>query len=297
MIKQLKYKIISFMNNLNKANLNTPNIRKELEKVLNGLPTYILNFLIDENFSIYFNLNNLEVKKSFVILKVKVDLIKKVEEMIKVEKPEKIADDLWCRLARLLAIDWVRIKNEYIPKNMVCQLNQYPSISIILNGATPPEEILIVKKDIADYVYLGSVKNSKRHGQGIMMNKNGNIYEGEFYNNKFDGYGKLKNTDEGIYEGQFKKGKFHGKGLYNFFDGDIYEGEFKNGEFHGQGYYKFSNGSHYQGAFKNGKRHGHGIYKNNNNDVYEGEFKNGEFIPEIANEENDLELWCCISYC
>ena len=70
--------------------------------------------------------------------------------------------------------------------------------------------------------------NNKKHGKGILVDKDGNIiYEGDFVNDYYEGKGKLVYEEGVYYIGQFLKGERHGKGILYYKNGNIkYEGDF-----------------------------------------------------------------------
>lgn len=95
--------------------------------------------------------------------------------------------------------------------------------------------------------YTGEFKNTKRHGNGILICKNGDEYTGKFKDNKMDGLGKMIYANGDIYEGEWSDGKpngygkmFYKKGGNEGNPGDIYDGEWLNGIRHGQGKMVFS---------------------------------------------------------
>lgn len=95
--------------------------------------------------------------------------------------------------------------------------------------------------------YTGEFKNTKRHGNGILICKNGDEYTGKFKDNKMDGLGKMIYANGDIYEGEWSDGKpngygkmFYKKGGNEGNPGDIYDGEWLNGNRHGQGQMVFS---------------------------------------------------------
>ena len=125
--------------------------------------------------------------------------------------------------------------------------------------------------------YVGQSLNGKKHGKGIIFNKDGNIiYDGDFVNDKKEGIGKRIYKD-GYYIGPWLKDKRQGKGIIFYKDGSIkYEGDFAKDKIEGNGKYVFENGNYYIGQFLNNRLHGKGtLYYNNGNVCYEGDYVNG----------------------
>ena len=144
-----------------------------------------------------------------------------------------------------------------------------------------------------DY-YLGQGLDGKRHGKGILFDRDGNIkYEGTFKNGKF--YGKDDEQEEDInnfikekfesigqyvdengisYKGPWLNGKKHGKGKEFYQNGMLkYDGEFVDDKYEGDGIFYYENKDYYIGKFSDGKKSGRGIeYYENGDPKYEGEF-------------------------
>jgi len=78
--------------------------------------------------------------------------------------------------------------------------------------------------------YTGDFAADSRSGQGTLILKNGDIYKGDFVKNEMKGKGCLK-TSNMEYTGEFKKGKFNGRGIM-LYGKDLelkHEGYFKHG--------------------------------------------------------------------
>ena len=108
--------------------------------------------------------------------------------------------------------------------------------------------------------YVGSLKDSKPHGQGILTSANGDKYVGTFKDGEPHGQFTLTsaNGDKcvGTFE-YFKDGEPHGQGILTSANGDKYVGTFKGLEPHGHGTLTYANGDKYVGTFKDGEPHGH----------------------------------------
>ncbi len=112
--------------------------------------------------------------------------------------------------------------------------------------------------------YVGSWKNSLKHGTGTYTYNNGDKYVGEFKNDNVDGKGTFTFNNGEKYVGDFKNGKREGQGVNNYSNGDLYVGQFQNDLQHGQGTYTFSNtpnkGDQYVGEWRDNKINGQGTY-------------------------------------
>ena len=84
-------------------------------------------------------------------------------------------------------------------------------------------------------VYVGDLKDGKRHGQGTLTFSDGRKYEGEYRDDKRHGQGTLTKPNGDKYVGEFKDGKQDSQGTETYSDGSSYEGEWKDGYRTGQG--------------------------------------------------------------
>ena len=139
--------------------------------------------------------------------------------------------------------------------------------SMILNDST---EIF----ENGEY-YIGQSLNGKKHGKGIIFDKNGNIiYEGDFVNGEKEGNGKYYYKNGEYYDGPWIKDKKHGKGIIYYPNGSIlYEGEFVNDKREGNCKYILKDGSYYIGQCHDDKHTGNGKYYSKNGDlIYDGDY-------------------------
>ena len=131
-----------------------------------------------------------------------------------------------------------------------------------------------------DY-YMGQGLNGKRHGNGIVFDKNNNIkYEGAFINGKYVGNYNINDyeeNDENDDINNFIKEKFESIGNYVDENGINYKGPWLNGEKHGKGEEYYKNGKlKYSGEFVDGKYEGNGLFYKENGDYYIGPFAKGK---------------------
>ena len=82
------------------------------------------------------------------------------------------------------------------------------------------------KRRETDSIYVGEVKDGKRHGSGTLTLPDGEKYEGEFKDGEYNGNGILTLPDGEKYEGEFKDGK---QWTVTFTDLDGSKTEWKDG--------------------------------------------------------------------
>ena len=82
------------------------------------------------------------------------------------------------------------------------------------------------KRRETDSIYVGEVKDGKRHGRGTLTLPDGEKYEGEFKDGEYNGNGILTLPDGEKYEGEFKDGK---QWTVTFTDLDGSKTEWKDG--------------------------------------------------------------------
>jgi len=126
------------------------------------------------------------------------------------------------------------------------------------------------------------------HGQGTMTwtshpTKPWKRYVGSWKNGKMEGHGVINHTNSNTYYKEFEKGdpiNTNGKeeGICIYSNGDRYKGEFENDLEDGQGKKEYSNGDKYVGGWKEGKMHGQGTLKESNGIISKGEFVDGQFV-------------------
>ena len=97
--------------------------------------------------------------------------------------------------------------------------------------------------------FVGEWKNSVRSGFGKYVDKlNQVVYIGSFRDGKWHGHGILEKKDESIYVGEFKEDKRHGMGKITTSNW-TYDGEWKEGLITGVGKVFEDDGSEYIGRF------------------------------------------------
>jgi hypothetical protein len=153
--------------------------------------------------------------------------------------------------------------------------------------------------------YIGEIKDSKPHGDGIWIFKSGLRNEGVWKDGKFlrikklnfkqkdtfdnDGQKILRYTNGDKYIGELSNGLPNGRGTYTYSYGDKYEGDFRNGFPDGFGAYTFPSGEKYVGEFKQGKMHGYGTREFLDGKHQEGIWDKGHFISEANIDRSDME--------
>ena len=120
--------------------------------------------------------------------------------------------------------------------------------------------------------YAGGFLDNEYHGQGTLVDADGNVYDGEFERGEFHGMGKYKTSAvsgggasgsaEGVkaevYTGEWRRGKRCGQGQQLYSSGAIYVGMWIDDKFQGQGRYIYPDGSDWDGEWHAGKKHGSG---------------------------------------
>ena len=129
-----------------------------------------------------------------------------------------------------------------------------------------------VKREFSDGLYIGEMKDDKRHGKGEFYHKSGSYCIGEFVDNIFQGEGRFYWANGDIYKGTFVNGSFRGRGVLYMHNGEIYEGDFIDDLPHGQGMYYYTDESRFSGYFVKGKKHGLGARFYPSGDRYEGNY-------------------------
>lgn len=154
--------------------------------------------------------------------------------------------------------------------------------AFIYDSIQKSEREINTKNLIQDYQSkYGCIQGDCINGEGIYVFKDGDRYEGFFKNSKFHGQGlMLWNNGSGSgysgYKGKFLEGQIDGYGLYAFANGDTYEGVFEKGKFHGQGIYKYNSGGSYAGEWVNGVKDGPGVYTFDDGSRRSALWENGE---------------------
>ncbi len=200
-------------------------------------------------------------------------------------------------------------EQEYDHGKLVMKHAYHRSDSYITNVNNPMQQMLT----FSNGVYVGEVKNGKRHGQGVMIwSLNGDKYVGQWKNGVRHGDGIMTSyyasdsfesrRSVAVYVGQWKDGLQHGLGRYEVGMG-VYDGGFARGERHGMGTltknfrsgkeklvarwvdgdlpsygtYIHANGDEYVGELELHTPHGYGTLTKANGDEYVGQWKDGCF--------------------
>ena len=156
------------------------------------------------------------------------------------------------------------------------------------------EDKLILKKEY-NGTYLGQVQSGSYIGAKIYENRTQDIYIGSWKNGKFNGkgiiYSQLKNIV--TYEGDFLNGLKHGVGKLIQESGEEYFGEFYYDDYQGicQSFFPEIN-IVYLGRMSNGKKDGVGFEINlSNKKVAEVEYRSGSYVDSVPiKEEKQKEV-------
>ena len=122
--------------------------------------------------------------------------------------------------------------------------------------------------------YQGQWKNKKKHGYGIIVEKDNSKYIGKFKNDQKSGEGWLFWPNGDFYSGNFKKNQIHGEGEIKCSDGRVISGVFHTGKLAGSAKEIWQNGCTYEGNFDNLEKSGYGVLTIPFHSTYSGEFEN-----------------------
>ena len=143
--------------------------------------------------------------------------------------------------------------------------------------------------------YVGSFKEGRIDGTGILYFSNGDVYDGEWRGYYREGKGKLKFADGSTYIGEFEKSLFNGKGIMTYINGDSYEGDWKDNRSDGVGRYSFYFGDKYEGEFQDGNFHGDGVYYFKDGSRFKGTWidnrKHGEGLSILVDGSESVTHW------
>jgi hypothetical protein len=66
-------------------------------------------------------------------------------------------------------------------------------------------------------MYMGQIRNKKKHGVGVTIYREGRIYEGTYADNEKSGLGCEIYENGNLYIGQYHQNKKHGRGTFFWF--------------------------------------------------------------------------------
>ncbi len=166
-------------------------------------------------------------------------------------------------------------------------------------------------------VYVGQMREGRRHGYGVMTTGNGYRYEGEWRNDGAEGLGVSVTRDGDRYEGDWSGGQRE-RGVYLWPTGQRYEGDYQrskrtglgimtsksgwrtearwnDGEIDGMAVTYNDSGQRYEGSMRDGQYDGPGVYTWPDGQRFEGVYKddkrNGYGILYLANGTRRSGLW------
>merc|ERR1712100_141177 len=106
----------------------------------------------------------------------------------------------------------------------------------LANANNTIESLRIQTKTYANgNVYVGQMKNGKKHGFGKLTSADGAVYVGDWKDDKRNGKGKMTYASGEVYDGDWKDDKRDGKGTNTWADGDVYDGDWKGDNRDGKG--------------------------------------------------------------
>lgn len=159
--------------------------------------------------------------------------------------------------------------------------------------------------------YSGQMRKGKPHGEGEILQPNGDKYRltfvdgqpgakgrvfyanGDRYEGELSpalyrhGIGTLILANGEKYTGQFIYGKKSGYGEQEWPDNERYKGHFRANDQHGEGVYFFKNGDVINGLYVNGKAHGRGVLTKANGEVFVGYWENDRLVNKFITLEED----------
>jgi len=142
------------------------------------------------------------------------------------------------------------------------------------NTSTSTYNAPVERKTYSDgAVYVGQLKDGKRHGKGKCTFASGNYYDGDWKDDCENGKGFFSWTSGDTFEGDFVSNKRNGKGIYRWANGNSYDGDWKDGNRTGYGKYYWAEGDFFEGYYLNNLRHGNGRMTWKSGDVYDGAWK------------------------
>jgi hypothetical protein len=148
----------------------------------------------------------------------------------------------------------------------------------VANANDTIDRVLRTKTYANGNVYVGQMKDDKKHGHGKYTynsgSNKGNVYVGQWKDDKRDGRGKHTIANGNVYDGQYKGNKRNGIGTYTWANGKVYFGNCENKLRHGYGKITYVEdekhyaGDVYEGEWENNHRHGKGKYTRADGSTY-----------------------------
>ncbi len=118
----------------------------------------------------------------------------------------------------------------------------------------------ILTTGASDFLYDGDWVHDKRDGHGHCTVRGRETYTGGFLAGRFHGQGKVVDSEGNVYEGEWAHGAKEGAGTLRKTGGETYVGEWRRGQRHGLGTFQYVDGAHYTGEWREGKRSGEGVF-------------------------------------
>jgi hypothetical protein len=128
------------------------------------------------------------------------------------------------------------------------------------------------------FTYTGDWKNGVKHGNGILIMRDGSSYEGQFLNGEITGKGVKRWPSGSTYSGEFQDGEINGEGSYVGSDGERFTGHFVNNRREGQGELQTEDGTVFKGGFQNNHINGRGVKTLPDNSSISTTFENGQIV-------------------
>ncbi len=126
--------------------------------------------------------------------------------------------------------------------------------------------------------YLGSFKDGKFEGKGVMHYASGGKYQGEFKANLRYGKGTYIWSDKSRYVGEWKDNQREGFGRMEYANKSRYEGDWKENERDGKGTMYYPNGDRYSGTWLHNEASGKGVMHRASGKIEAGTWQNGKKV-------------------
>lgn len=145
-----------------------------------------------------------------------------------------------------------------------------------VNGLFEGKGTMTYRSSSGMITYEGGFKKGLRHGDGILILRNGDAYKCKFENDVIEGLGTVIYNNGNKYVGNFRNGVRDGVGVFILANGERYDGTWQANKKHGRGTYQWPCGQKYSGEYKEDRIEGEGVllYDTGSKDV--GVFKNGK---------------------
>jgi len=130
--------------------------------------------------------------------------------------------------------------------------------------------------------YEGEWRDGRQHGRGVFTGADGSRHEGEYRDGRRNGHGVSTSSNGTRHEGEYRDGLQDGRGVETFASGSRYEGDYRAGRYHGRGVMTYADGNRYDGEYRDNRPDGFGTYTTSNG-TYAGTWAGGCFRDRQGN--------------